>query len=291
MTQHESPDEQGTAVDADMARVLDLLWKEQPRPRRGPKPALSLPRIVDAAVGIADAEGLAAVSMARIAEELGCSPMALYRYVDSKDDLLVLMTDTVARDLPDMPTDQGWRVGLEAWTRAQIRLAVERPWYLDLPLTAAPTGPTRLRWLDRGFAMLAGTGLGFGDKVQILGLVAQHVLGEARVQVEAHRAAVRAARLRSGVGDDVPESEIDPALVAQLNPYADFEELLARLADPQDFPALFSAAAEAAPDLSPGGAGEPVGDAPVDDDAGVGIEILLDGVAAYIAKRQAQQGT
>ena len=72
----------------DLPRVLQLLWGLDAPGRRGPKPALSLHQIGAAAVRIADAEGLGAVSMSRVAGELGYTTMSLYRYVESKDDLL-----------------------------------------------------------------------------------------------------------------------------------------------------------------------------------------------------------
>ena len=83
-------------VKSPLPPRLQLLWGLQERPRRGPKPGLSLERIVDAAIGLADAGGLAAVSMARVAAELGFTTMSLYRYVPTKDDLLELMVDAAS---------------------------------------------------------------------------------------------------------------------------------------------------------------------------------------------------
>ncbi|MBK3547134.1 TetR/AcrR family transcriptional regulator, partial [Streptomyces sp. MBT60] len=79
----------------DIARSLELLWGTGERPSRGPKPGLTLDRIVTAAVAVADAEGLAAVSMRRLSTELGTGTMSLYRYVPGKSELLDLMFDRV----------------------------------------------------------------------------------------------------------------------------------------------------------------------------------------------------
>src|ERR1700719_4606163 len=68
------------------------------RPTNDPRPALSLARIVDAAVQVADAEGLDAVSMGRVAAELGAAPMSLYRHVSAKEELLELMVDAAWGD-------------------------------------------------------------------------------------------------------------------------------------------------------------------------------------------------
>src|SRR6186997_127264 len=84
----------GTAAGNEIPRSLQLLWKRTARSRRGPEPALSRERIVAAAIEIADAEGLAALSMARLAERLGCGTMSLYRHVANKDELQVFMMDT-----------------------------------------------------------------------------------------------------------------------------------------------------------------------------------------------------
>src|SRR5579871_2501240 len=75
-------------------------WGVRERSHKGPKPALSLARIVDAAVGLADSEGLDAVSMGRVATSLGAAPMSLYRHVSAKEELLRLMVDAAWGDSP-----------------------------------------------------------------------------------------------------------------------------------------------------------------------------------------------
>ncbi|MFC7655745.1 TetR/AcrR family transcriptional regulator [Pseudonocardia benzenivorans] len=74
--------------------------------------------MVRAAVEIADADGLAAVSMARVAERLGNAPMALYRHVRSKSELLILMADLAMEGPPPLPAGSGWRPALTAWPAA-----------------------------------------------------------------------------------------------------------------------------------------------------------------------------
>lgn len=262
----------------ELPPVIARLWGRGAAPRRGPKPALTVEQVVRAAVDLADAEGLPAVSMARVAESLGYSSMALYRYVESKDELLVLMADAAA-DVLEMPgyDETDWRAGLTAWTRAQIEGVLARPWYLDLPLTTAQVGPNRLRWIDRAFAILAPLALTTDEKLQIVGLLAQHVLGEGRVQVETRRAAAEAVRQAQGLPADTPEAELDQDAVAAANPYADYELVLTRLVDPETYPALTGALAAWTP-----------AEAQPDDwesDIGFGLDILLDGIEAFVAKR------
>src|SRR5580704_15308627 len=89
---------------------LDLLWGRRGGGTRGPKPGLSIDAIVETAVAIADAEGLDAVSMARVANELGFTTMSLYRHVTSKDELLQLMWNASAQGAEELELEgRGWR--------------------------------------------------------------------------------------------------------------------------------------------------------------------------------------
>lgn len=261
--------------EQEVPSTLRRLWGRSDRPRRGPKASLSVQGIVTAAVQLADTEGLGAVSMARIAESLGFSTMALYRHVASKDELLALLADHLAAELA-VPEHAGdWRSGLEAWTRAQIVAALARPWFLDLPLAVLPPGPHRMRWMEAAFAMLRGVGLTGDEKLAIIGLLAQHVLAEARVQTEAGRAAAAEVRRTRGLPADTPESDLDPAALEAANPMYDFEAVLRHLAGPGEYPEMAAALAGPSP------AGTPDLDAEID----FGLGIVLDGIEAYVRRR------
>ena len=263
---------------AELPAAVQRLWGEAAPRRRGPKPALSVAQIVQAAMDLADAEGLAAVSMARVAQAVGYTPMALYRHVSSKDELLVLMSDAVAHDLPDLPADIGWRAGLEIWTRAQIDLGLDQPWILDLPLSAVLPGPNRLRWMDQAFGVLRQVDLAADEKLAIIGLLAQHVLGEARVHIESRRAAVQQVRRAGGLPEGTPESELDPAAIEAADPYSDFETVLAQYAESTRYAHLFEAFSTWTGPSQP---------SPLADDIAFGITIVLDGVEAYLRQRGA----
>src|SRR5215469_8552661 len=109
-------------------------WGVRERPHKGPRPALSLSRIVDAAVRVADAEGLDAVSMGRVAAELGTATMSLYRHVSAKEELLTLMVDAAWGPVSDGPASdgpapgEGWRAGLARWAWALRAGARRHPW-------------------------------------------------------------------------------------------------------------------------------------------------------------------
>lgn len=270
-----------TGATRELPAVVQRLWGAAAPRRRGPKPALSAAQIVQAALDLADAEGLAAVSMARIADAVGYTPMALYRHVSGKEELLVLMADAVAAELPDIPDGIGWRAGLERWTRAQIELGIARPWMLELPLSAAPPGPNRVRWIDQAFGVLRPVELPADAKLAVIGLLAQHVLGESRVHIESRRAAVQQVLRESGLPDGTPESELDPAAIDAANPYADFETVLATYADPTMYPNLFEAFATW-PDNSLTAHSE--------DDIAFGISVVLDGVEAFLRRCGALPG-
>jgi AcrR family transcriptional regulator len=222
------------------------LWGQTATRRRGPKPGLSVHAIVEAAAELADADGLGAVSMARVAEVLQCTSMALYRHIESKDELLTLLTDRVAADAPALPDDLGWRDGLRQWTQVQIDGVLAHPWVLDLPLASTPLGPNRARWIDQGFGVMRRLDLPTHEKGQILSLLSQHVLAEARVQVELRR-------------------------VATTSPYLDLARIIDRLADVEQMPHLFAAFADGS-----------IGDA----DEALGIELILDGIEARLRRRR-----
>src|SRR6266511_609170 len=92
----------GTGLPAS----LEAAWGLRARPSKGPKRGLSLERIVEAAVKVAASDGLEAVSMGRVAGDLGVSTMSLYRYVAAKDELLALMVDATAASPPAAPADR-----------------------------------------------------------------------------------------------------------------------------------------------------------------------------------------
>ena len=104
------------APDEPLPPGFAAIWGLRDRTRPGPKPGLSIEGILKAAVSVVDAEGLAALSMSRLAKELGFTTMSLYRHVTNKDELLVLLFDEVVGPAVELPGG-GWRPGLEAWSR------------------------------------------------------------------------------------------------------------------------------------------------------------------------------
>src|SRR3954453_16348748 len=106
---------------------VEFLWGERAQPTRGPKPALTLERIADAAVAVADAEGLAAVSMQRVAAELGKTKMSLYRYLPGKAELVALMVEQAIGEPPELRAG-GWREALTEWSELLFAAYLRHPW-------------------------------------------------------------------------------------------------------------------------------------------------------------------
>jgi AcrR family transcriptional regulator len=242
---------EGAAPDGGgpLPASLERAWGLRSRPTKGPKPGLSLERIVDAAVGLAAAEGIDAVSMARVAGELGASPMALYRHVAAKDELLALMVDAALG--PVEPAEAGgWREGLEGWAWAYHDALRRHPWVLQVPVGAPPVTPNLTAWMEHGLRALGGTPLSEPEKLSVLLLLSGYVRNEAGLAADMAAAA---------------DVEIMPAWGATL----------ARLTDPEAFPALHAALASDAfaRDDDP------------DDEFIFGLERVLDGVAVLIERR------
>src|SRR6516165_5850819 len=107
---------------------IELAWGRRQKATRGPKPGLTLDRIVAAGIKVAMTEGIGALSMTRVAAELGVGTMSLYRYVSAKDELLTLMVDTALGLPPEAPAGEDWRSGITRWA-VGIRTAYHRhPW-------------------------------------------------------------------------------------------------------------------------------------------------------------------
>jgi AcrR family transcriptional regulator len=288
----EPGDEEGPA---DLPPGLAVLWRPAPVGRRGPRPGLTLAGIAEAAIALADADGLAAVSMARVAERLGVTTMALYRYVSSKDDLLAVMLDAALAQATDRaaPADEAgasgaraedgpaWRAALERWCTDQLDLARRHPWAVQAPAASALPGPARVAFLERGLRALDGTALTWPERTAVVGRLSLHLLAEGQVvaaEAQAARAAGAAARGGGGSGGDAPGPPAGPATHPALLDYA---ALLRAVTDPAEHPVLTQALDAGAFD----------DDADAEDDEGHpdwGLRLMLDGVAAVVARAEAR---
>ncbi|MDH6123476.1 TetR/AcrR family transcriptional regulator C-terminal domain-containing protein [Kitasatospora sp. GP82] len=158
----------------DLRAGVALLWGEQDQPTRGPKPSLTPHRIAEAAVAIADAEGLDAVAMSKVAAEFGVSAMALYRYVPGKAELVQLMVESVLAPAPDLSAvGEGWRPQIIEWARRSAKIHRSHPWLLAATaMRRQLMGPNQLAWLDAALAALEPAGLTAAQQHRVFVLVA-----------------------------------------------------------------------------------------------------------------------
>ncbi len=165
--------------EIEIPPYLELLWSGERADRPGPKRGIDLAGIAAAGIGIADTEGVGAVSMRRLATELGYTTMALYRYVRSKDELMMLLIDAAFGPPPESFSDvPGWRAGLTAWATALRAALIAHPWILEIPPREPPAQPNQIAWTERGLQILAATGLSEQDKLSSLLLVDVFVRGQ-----------------------------------------------------------------------------------------------------------------
>jgi AcrR family transcriptional regulator len=179
----------------DPTRSLELLWGVQEPRRRGPKPRLSVAAVVRAAIEIADAEGLPALSMRRVADAMGVATMTLYSYVPGKAELLDLMLDTVVAETA-RPTITGWRDGLTIIARENWDIYHRHPWMLQVATYRPPLGPNIIAKYEYELGAVEGIGLSDVEMDSVLALVLGYVAGAARVSVEAAQ-----AEQQTGVSD------------------------------------------------------------------------------------------
>jgi AcrR family transcriptional regulator len=171
----------------DPAHTLALLWRDDTLiPRRGPQRAFDLDAVVDAAIGLADEADLAAVSIRRVAQAVGSSPMSLYTYLPGKAELLDLMLDAVylRMERPDT-TGRAWRERLRTVAEANRVLYLAHPWAASLSTLRPPLGPGQMAKYEYELAALDGSGLSDVEIDDCLTYVLTFVRASARDTLDA----------------------------------------------------------------------------------------------------------
>jgi AcrR family transcriptional regulator len=246
----------------DLRRSIALLWGVAGTGRRGPKPSRSVEEVVSAAISLADAEGLAALSMRRVAETLGLSPMSLYTYVPSKAELVDLMVDRVAVEIsePD-PALTGWREKVEHLARQRWSMAQHHPWLMQVGVHRPPLGPNILAKIESTLQALDGQGLTEFEMNHFAALILNYVRGSARAALDA-----REVERQSGMTDE--------------QWWALNAELLEGLMEPSLYPTTTRV----------GAAYRAVEQSALDSvsDFEFGLQRVLDGIAVFIDRRCAE---
>ena len=171
-----APSEGGAPADALGGQARGPIWG---RPETKRRSTLSRATIVKAAIDLADREGLGAVSIRRVAAELGARAMSIYTYLDSKDELFQLMADDAASSIlvPD-PFPADWREGLSLIARRSRDAFMRHPWIVELPAEGRlQGGPNALRHVEQSLRAVAGLGLPAHQQWLILMAVDDYTLG------------------------------------------------------------------------------------------------------------------
>jgi AcrR family transcriptional regulator len=243
-------------IENGLTAGIAAAWGVRAPATKGPKPGLSLERIVAAGVAVADAEGLAAVSMNRVAKELGSSAMSLYRYIESKDELLTLMVDAAVGTVPAASPDGDWRAGLARWAWGSVATMRAHPWTTQVPITGPPLGPNAIAWFEDALRSMRDTALAEAEKASVVmmlsGYVRNHVIVMAEVQAHFLDAAATPHDAMRG-----------------------YTDTMRRLTDAHRFPALHAILDAGVFDRAD----------PPDEEFAFGLERILDGIEALMRER------
>jgi AcrR family transcriptional regulator len=232
--------------EAPIPRALELLWRAPSPARRAG--GLTRERIVTAAIELADADGLGALSMARLADRIGSGTMSLYRHVANKDELVVFMLSAAPGPPPAAPDRTNWRGAVSIWAGGLWDVYHRHPWILQAAASGPPADPGQVAWLDAGLGALAATPLSEREKMAAVMAVLHFVRGAAALSVE--------------IGTVDPDH---------------YPSLLNRLIDPARFPALADALHA---DVFSGASDDPLAQ------FRSGLDQLLDGVSTRIASKR-----
>lgn len=228
---------------------LRRLWRVPAATQLGRPAELDVDRVLAAALVLADRDGLPGVTLPKVAEALGVTKMALYRYVGSKDELLTLLADHA---MPPPPADDhdDWRPALRRWAYGNRDVYRRHPWLAQIPFTGPPAGPNAIAWLDAALRALRGTALDWDAKVGIVVLLGGWI------------------RQAGNLANEFAETDR-----AQAEVEREYGRALVELVDPERFP---DAAGMFASGVFEAAASD-------DSDFEFGLDVVLDGVAARIA--------
>ncbi len=198
----------------ELRKRSGLLWDAPSRPTRGPKPAVGREDVVQAAISVADEGDLAALTMQAVAERLGFTTMALYRYFPNKEALIDASVDAaMGPPPPRQGPRQSWRQEVRHWAHAKRAMLCSRPWLAELPFVAAPHGPNWLSWHEAFLQTIVDTGLSPEDMMDMLSIVHGYVGGSSDTAISLARATSRGItpdQWAQAVGADLCRAIDDP---------------------------------------------------------------------------------
>lgn len=231
-----------------------VIWDRPERSARGPAPALTRDDIAQAGIRLADGAGLEAVSMRTLAAELGVGATSLYRYVESKDEVVELMADAVLGADLRFRRSSDWRAHLRFYARALRQLILRHPWMAVVGAGRTSLGPQTAAAFERVLSGLDGFGLDIDEMLTMVQTVDAFTRGRALEEV-----ADQEAMRRSGLDND--------AWMQQQGPHVQ------RLVDSGDYPLLSRVIVDAAAPHDPGR---------LDRAFQQGLELVLSGLAGMV---------
>ncbi|MFD0905460.1 TetR/AcrR family transcriptional regulator [Actinomadura sediminis] len=272
------------AGQGDARGSMHLLWRVPGdagggSSRPGPRPGLSVEAIVDTAIAVADAEGMAALSMRAVGERLGRTAMALYTYVPGKAELVDLMYDRAQAELPSgYDAAGGWRAAVTAWAEDTWAFYLRHPWTLAVSQARPVLGPNEYRALEALLGALSGAGLAAGDARRAVATLSSVVRGAARVAAEARQAAAATGTTEDEWWDARSEvlEEVAPDFAARFPRVAELSA-----AGAFDDEAFDEACGAAAPE---GGGGALYLERAAREAFAGGLALVLDGIEAAASR-------
>jgi AcrR family transcriptional regulator len=203
----------------------EVIWMRAERAGVGRPAQHSRAEITAAAIALADREGLAAVSMRRLAAELGTGPASLYRYVDTRADLLDLMTDAAGAEYAFAAPSGDWLADLIALGEQSRAILRRHPWLAPLALTRPVLGPAASALLEHVLELLSGHPATVSAKLEAFAMLSSitamfvqyELAGASAVQqrqvgyLEHALAAGQFPRLAALLGQPGPAPAADPA--------------------------------------------------------------------------------
>jgi AcrR family transcriptional regulator len=153
-----------------------VLWRPAAEPARGPRRALTRDEVAWAAVGVADRDGLAGLSMQRVAAEVGLTKMALYRYVANKDELEAVMVDAAVEEPPGPDALTGtWREQAEEFARRVSDVWTRHPWLPWVTVGERVMGPREVGWVEAAVRVFEPLGLAPDERMDAVSMLFGHL--------------------------------------------------------------------------------------------------------------------
>jgi AcrR family transcriptional regulator len=211
------------------------LWERPRRGRRGPAPEHDLDRIAAAALALADADGLAAVTMRAVAAALGTGPASLYRYVRTRDELVELMVDAANGEFDYAAVPEGdWLAGLLGLARQGRGVFLRHSWLLETAETPRPLGPNVAAYLDHALGVLEAADADTRTKLETIGVLNALIVMLVRAETadagrEVQGAAMLGRLAAEGRHPHLAAALADAPPAAPEDPAATFDRVVSRV--------------------------------------------------------------